>query len=125
MTLAIDKLHDALKAVPDDTITKHALADAYQTLAFAEWQKNIVQNEDEVTNEEGVQNNQQDSTKKIEKYQSFDQNKGFELYRSLLCDETHTRCSKLRFSYKGNTFSHYSFYLDFELSFFIYFISNI
>jgi hypothetical protein len=86
MTLAIDKLHAALKAVPDDVVTKHALADAYQTLAFAEWQKS--------------------GTPSIDSKQTNSENyhlhRGFELYQSLLCDETHTRCSKLRLSYRGN-----------------------
>lgn len=106
MTLAIDKLHDALKAVPDDIITKHALADAYQTLAFAEWQNNLLQNrEDGKNNLNSNSNSNIHSTNlMIEKHQSLDNSKGFELYRSLLCDETHTRCSKLRLSYRGNSF---------------------
>lgn len=86
MTLAIDKLHAALKAVPDDVVTKHALADAYQTLAFAEWQKN------------GIPSIETGKTS-----ESRHLHRGFELYQSLLCDETHTRCSKLRLSYRGGT----------------------
>lgn len=86
MRLATDKLHAALKAVPDDVITKYALADAYQTLAFAEWQKNTALS---------------DSFDPSNTSQHQDVNKGFELYRSLICDEAHTRCSKLKLSYRG------------------------
>lgn len=110
MTLAVDKLHAALKAVPDDTITKYALADAYQTLAFAEWQKEILSTpatpqfatsheknnenpQQQVKGEQSQQSNPNDMTHII--------SKGFELYRSLICDETHTRCSELKLSYRG------------------------
>lgn len=89
MRLAVDKLHAALKAVPDDKITKYALADAYQTLAFAEWQKTTSSSEL--------------SPESSQPEKHFDVSKGFELYRSLICDEAHTRCSKLKLSYRGNS----------------------
>jgi hypothetical protein len=115
MTLAIDKLHAALKAVPDDTTTKYALADAYQTLAFAEWQKEIHstptspvltshetnKNDERATeHQQGQRGEEQEASHQLQTRTSSI-SKGFELYRSLICDETHTRCSKLKLSYRG------------------------
>jgi hypothetical protein len=100
MTLAIDKLHAALKAVPDDTTTKYALADAYQTLAFAEWQrKDTPVSSDERQDDDLIHGRKEMISPRLRPHESI--SRGFELYRSLICDETHTRCSKLKLSYRG------------------------
>jgi hypothetical protein len=98
MTLAIDKLHAALKAVPDDTTTKYALADAYQTLAFAEWQR-----KDTLPSSEETESVPRVAKEQISPQPHESLSRGFELYRSLICDETHTRCSKLKLSYRGES----------------------
>lgn len=100
MTLAIDKLHAALKAVPDDTTTKYALADAYQTLAFAVWTAPPYLQSSHDSSHEKCQLPQQQRQEQ-QHQQSHIISKGFELYRSLICDEAHTRCSKLKLSYRG------------------------
>ena len=108
MTLAVDKLHAALKAVPDDTITKYALADAYQTLAFAEWQKEILSTPATPQFFISQENNENSQLQMKEQSHHMTHiiSKGFELYRSLICDETHTRCSKLKLSYRGTGLTH-------------------
>ncbi len=82
MSLAVDKLHAALKAVPDDLRTINGLADAYQTLAFAEWQ------EGGGVGEVGGDKRQNESS-------------AFRLFRSLLSDDSHSRCCRTGLSYKG------------------------
>lgn len=77
MELAVDKLHAALKAVPDDANTINGLADAYQTLAFAEWQ-------DGKSSGHGMESTS-----------------AFRLFRSLLSDDSHSRCSRTGLSYRG------------------------
>jgi hypothetical protein len=79
MHLAVHKLHAALKAVPDDERTINGLADAYQTLAFAEWR---------AQGGGGGRYN-------------MEQSEGFRLYRSLLSDDVHSRCSHTGLSHKG------------------------
>lgn len=82
MHLAVNKLHAALKAVPDDERTINGLADAYQTLAFAEWQA-------QEQGGDGKSSYEMEATE------------GFRLYRSLLSDDPHSRCSHTGLSYKG------------------------
>lgn len=79
MSMAVTKLHAALKAVPDDDRTINGLADAYQTLAYAEWQDGGVSGENK------------------------ESSMGFKLFRSLMSEDDSSRCSRTGSSYKGDT----------------------
>lgn len=75
ISMAVDKLHSALKAVPDDISTIHALADAYQTKGFA-----ITMSGDNIST------------------------KDYEFYRTLIQSDMLTRCSITKKSYRGNKY---------------------
>ena len=105
MSMSVDKLHSALKAVPDDDITKQALADAYQGLAFASLAVAGMPSTTTTTSslkdveDNNIINEVEDRRKNRVRHIT---ERGFELYRSLLWADEHTKCSKIGLSHQDD-----------------------
>lgn len=97
LALSVDKLHAALKAVPDDAITKQALADAYQGLAFTSLSNTVTP---PVSKPSSAKDYPVVDQRKVQGKCRFKNitERGFELYRSLLRADEYTTCSKLSIS---------------------------